>query len=96
MTRLAPEGFKVKGTSTYYDQDGNIRGQWVKTDIDLKRQEEIIREAIEAMKDDIPRLDLIPPATKSFSGNLCSCYVITDYHLSMLSHHEETGARLVI
>src|SRR6185312_6701170 len=30
MTHTVPDGFKVKGVSTYYDKDGKPAGQWVK------------------------------------------------------------------
>ena len=54
MTRTAPDGFHVKGTSTYYDADGNPAAQWVKTSIDQERQEEIMREAVEALSNRMP------------------------------------------
>jgi hypothetical protein len=92
MTRPVPDGFKVKGVSTYYDEEGKVRGQWVKSDIDGERREQVIREAMEAMKEEIPRLQALPGPVSQGGCNLCNCYVITDYHLSMLSHSEETGA----
>lgn len=91
MTRIAPEGFKVKGTSTYYDQDGNIRGQWVKTDIDLKRQEEIIREAIAGLVDEVPRLAPVKHE-QACMDSLCNVYTFTDAHVGMLAWHREGGA----
>jgi len=47
--------------------------------------------AIEALKDDIPRItpSVTPPAGLD---SLLNCYVITDYHMGMLAWHEETGA----
>lgn len=91
MTRPAPDGFTVKGTSTYYDQDGKVRGQWVKTDIDRKRQEELVREALAAMVDEVPRM---APIAKSQAGleNLCNVYTFTDAHVGMLAWHKEGGA----
>lgn len=85
-------GYLVKGVSTYYDAEGNPRGQWVKTRLDAERQAEILKTAIAAMSEDIPRLSAMPHIAAPRNGNLCNCYVITDFHLSMLSHHEETGA----
>ena len=32
MRKIAPPGFVVKGTSTYYDEAGTLKAQWVKTD----------------------------------------------------------------
>jgi hypothetical protein len=92
MTHTLPDGFKVKGVSTYYDEEGKVRGQWVKSSADEARREEMFRAAIDALKDEIPRLEPIPAPSKATAHNLCNCYVITDYHLSMLSHREETGA----
>src|SRR5688572_16809390 len=40
MTRPVPDGYFVKGVSTYYDKDGNAAGQWVKSSIDHERQAE--------------------------------------------------------
>jgi len=49
-----------------------------------------MREAIDALKEDIPRL---PPIQQDFhtNPNLCNTYVITDYHMGMLAWHEECG-----
>ena len=90
MVHVVPDGYIVKGVSTYYNKEGKPSAQWVKSSADAKVQEQIMREAIEAMKEEIPRLQpLEPPA--SFNHQLLNCYVITDYHLGMLSWKEETG-----
>ena len=90
MTHIVPDGYIVKGVSTYYNKEGKPSAQWVKSSADAKAQEQIMREAIEAMKEDIPRLAPIEaPATSN--EQLLNCYVITDYHLGMLSWKEETG-----
>jgi hypothetical protein len=91
MTRTVPDGFKVKGVSSLY-VDGKLSSQWVKSSADDERREQMMRDAIEAMKEEIPRLASMPAPRQELSSNLCNCYVITDYHLSMLSHSEETGA----
>jgi len=33
MTNTVPDGYNVKGVSTLHDSDGNVKGQWVKTNI---------------------------------------------------------------
>ena len=91
MTKVAPEPFIVRGTSTYYDEDGKVKGQWVKTKIDDSKFQQILLETIEAMKEEIPRLDPAPPPPFITQDQLLNCYVITDYHLGMLSWDEETG-----
>ena len=91
MTKVAPEPYIVKGTSTYYGRDGEKRGQWVKTDLDTQRRLELIRAAIEGMVANVPRLPPLPApiATREKLANL---YTFTDYHLGMLAWREETGA----
>jgi hypothetical protein len=92
MTRTVPDGFKVKGVSTYYDDEGKPRGQWVKSQAEQGQQEQILREALEGFKDEIPRLAPMPAPSVLLNGQLCNCYVVTDFHLNALSWHEETGA----
>lgn len=91
MTHTAPEPFIVKGTSSYYNKDGQLAGQWVKTAVDDNKMEVLLREAIEGFKSEIPKVNPTdyPILTNS---RICNCYVITDYHLGMLSWQPETGA----
>jgi hypothetical protein len=91
MTRTVPEGFKVKGVSTYYDEDGKVRGQWVKSSADEETREEARKEAYAAMSQDLPR---VPPTAYTGHGraDLCNLYTYTDYHLGMLAWGVECGA----
>jgi hypothetical protein len=57
MTHPAPPGFSVKGVSTYFDSEGQARGQWVKTSADQEARDAALREAAEAMASEMPRLD---------------------------------------
>jgi hypothetical protein len=90
MTRPVPDAFVVRGVSTYYDKDGNPSGQWVKSRLDDNKFQELLKSAVEGFKDDLPRVSLINPPPLG-NDNLLNCYVITDYHLGMLSWSEETG-----
>jgi hypothetical protein len=91
MVHVVPENYTVKGVSTYYNKDGERAGQWVKSSLDEAKHKEMMLEAIEALKDEIPRISMTeaPPLGH---GYLLNCYVITDYHMGMLAWHEETGA----
>jgi len=86
-----PDGYKVKGKSTLLDSDGNTKIQWVKTEIDKERQEEIMRELCENLTQNIKPWPVIK-APKKADKDLCSVYTITDYHIGAYSWHEETGA----
>lgn len=90
MTKTVPDGYMVRGVSSLYDKDGKLAAQWVKSSINEERQAEIMRAALEAFSEQIPRAAPVPPPVRTLD-QLCNCYVITDFHLSMLSHHEETG-----
>jgi hypothetical protein len=92
MNKTVPDPFVVKGTSTLYDENGKPRLQWVKTSVDQQKAEAARQAALEAMAEELPRLAALPPPAVAGNENLCNCYVITDFHLGMLSHHEETGA----
>lgn len=91
MTRTVPDGFKVKGVSTLYDKDGNQAAQWVKSSADDERRMELMREAVAAMCDDIPKIAPSMPVLGTRS-DLCNLYTFTDYHLGMLAWHKEGGA----
>jgi hypothetical protein len=81
----------IKATSTLYDaQTGEQKLSWVKTDTSKEKIVEMLRESVAAMSDDIPRLPAIK-SPKVVNSQLLNCYVITDYHLGMLSWQEETG-----
>lgn len=90
MVRVVPDPFVVRGISTYYNAEGKASGQWVKSRIEDTKLQEMMRQTIDAMKEEIPRLSALPAPPLS-NDNLLNCYVVTDYHLGMLSWDEETG-----
>lgn len=89
-THPVPDGHKVKGVSTYYNDEGKPLGQWVKSDVDRERQDQMMREAIDAMVSDIKPLPKTK-APKKKANDLLNCYILTDYHIGMLAWGEETG-----
>ena len=91
MTKSVPDGFLVKGVSTYYDEEGKPRGQWVKSSADDQRREEMLREAYAAMAQEIPRAKPAP-APKHIAEKLCNVYTLTDCHVGALAWHREGGA----
>lgn len=91
MKNPAPDGFRVKGVSTYYDKEGAVRGQWVKTQTDHDRAAEIAQQAVDAICEDIPRLDPLPPPVTRTEVDLLNIYTMTDSHIGMLAWGRETG-----
>ncbi len=86
-----PDGLKLKGTSFLHDPNtGEKKIEWVKTTEDKQRKEELIQEALAELKEQIPRETPIVN-TVNANDDLLSCYVLTDYHIGMLSWAGETG-----
>ncbi|WP_209440466.1 hypothetical protein [Paraburkholderia dilworthii] len=88
MTHAVPDGFRVKGVSTAYTDDG-IAIQWVKTERDNDRWEVIMREGFAAMAETLPRVKAAPGPAKTDSS-LCNVYTLTDCHVGMLASAKET------
>lgn len=86
-----PEGFRMGKVTIQRGAAGDIERTWERMCEDKERQLVIMQEAIQAFAEDIPRASLVPgPAVTT--PELLNLYVITDYHMGMLSWHEETGA----
>lgn len=91
MINPAPEGFRVKGTSTLYDDLGNKKIQWVKTTADIDKQKEMIAAVVSSMAQEVT-----PVKPISFDGNcdqsLLNKYIFTDSHVGMTAWHREGGS----
>jgi hypothetical protein len=85
------EGFRVTGTSTLFDGEGNKRATWLKTARDAPGPEEIassIRQAFEDYTPPEPSVWLSEPITDS---DLATIYICADWHVGLLSWKKETG-----
>ena len=91
MTHDVPEGFHLKGVSTYYGDDGKVRGQWVKTQIDREHRLEMLREELTEFAEPFAGASEFaePPAT-SVEDLLC-VYPLGDPHIGMYAWAQETG-----
>jgi hypothetical protein len=87
---IVPDGFKLKGTSTLYDDAGNQRLQWVKTSRDQERQAEFLKEAAEAFASELPRIE--PTTAQPGAEHLLAAYPVGDHHFGMYAWREEAGA----
>jgi hypothetical protein len=91
MKHAVPEGYIVKGVSTYYSEDGSVRGQWVKSALNQNQQQ--IQEAfLEAFKSDIPRISATKFSNKeNIDDALLNVYVYGDPHIGLRTWEDETG-----
>jgi len=85
-----PDGHKIKGVSTFYDEEGRLVRQWVKSQTDEQRQFEILVERLEAAQEGLPRFKPTAPP-KSKDDDLLALATITDFHLGMYAYEAETG-----
>lgn len=85
-----PPGFSVKGTSTLYGPDGDVKGQWVKTRAEDEQRAELAAEAARALAEDIKAQAPIK-APKATQSRLCNVYTMTDCHIGMMAWRAEGG-----
>ena len=85
-----PDGHKIKGVSTFYDEAGLPVRQWVKSQTDEQRQFEILIERMESAVENLPSFKPTA-APKTYDDNLLSLLTITDFHLGMYDWHCAEG-----
>jgi hypothetical protein len=86
----APEGFMLKGTSTYYNKDGEAAGQWVKTTRDMEQLAAAQKASLAAMCEELEPVAAIK-APRSVTTELATLYTMTDCHVGMLAWDKEAG-----
>lgn len=91
MTRIVPDGFKVKGVSSYYNRDGELTGQWVKSSADEERRAEIMREVVAELQAEVRGLAKPVKAPKLTLANSLSSYLIGDAHFGLYAWAKEAG-----
>ena len=87
---VLPDHF-IKGISTNYDGEGNVKQQWVKTDKSKTELLEKIKEAVEGILEPCQSASTLIKKPDNTIDDLLVTYPIADAHLGMLSWHEETG-----
>ncbi|MBV8666757.1 MAG: hypothetical protein JO269_09755 [Burkholderiaceae bacterium] len=90
LTRPVPDGYIVKGVSTYYDAHGRPTGQWVKSAVDPDRLRDMMSEIIAGMLEDLPAIQ-VKPAQLDWQSDVIPWIQIGDAHLGMLAHSSEIG-----
>ena len=91
MHHPAPDGFKVKGVSTYYNDEGQPTGQWVKTTADAERQHQMMQAACEAMAESLAPLPVPKFKARNYDTDVIPWLQIGDAHIGMLAYKYEVG-----
>lgn len=91
MTKTTPPGFHVKGVSTLYGPEGEVRGQWVKTQKDPDDRLAALADAVQALAEPFAGLHEPVPPPALVDADLLAVYPMGDPHFGMLSWALETG-----
>lgn len=93
MQHTVPETHYVKAVSTCYDNEGNIKQQWVKSDSRKENLGMVAEKMVEALLQSNPLPKVKTPKLKSDKVNTdtLTVYPMGDPHLGMYSWVEETG-----
>lgn len=91
MTKTVPEGYRVKGVSTLYGADGEVRGQWVKSQRDEDHKLTQLLDAMSHIADAWQGLAEPVDAPAATNGDLLCVYPMGDPHLGLFAWGLETG-----
>lgn len=91
MTRVVPEPFIVRGISTYYNKEGKASGQWVKTRVDDNKLEEILKEFVLTLAEDIKGLAPITEPPKFSFRDILTVIPMGDPHFGLYAWHQDAG-----
>jgi hypothetical protein len=91
MVRPVPDAFVVRGVSTYYNAEGKASGQWVKSRLDDSKIEEVIRDFVESLAQDIKGLSPLTSAPTINNDSLMCVYPMGDPHFGMYAWWQDAG-----
>ena len=91
MTHAVPDTHIAKGVSTYYNKEGKVSAQWVKSTLKDGAMEEMIRSMVEVMTEDVrgKSPDIRTPAI--VNADLMVVYPMGDPHFGLYAWGKETG-----
>lgn len=92
VTRTIPEPFVPTGVSTFYDDEGKVSRQWVKTAVAKNDQLKNIKAWIEDAVIDLPQFEISPLHPDPVDNtDLMAVYPLGDPHIGMAAYINEAG-----
>lgn len=95
LAPTVPDKHYIKGVSTFLDGAGNVRGQWIKSDVEKARQLQLALDELKAHMAEYRGVGAQPLRTveaASYAGiDKQVSFLLGDPHFGMLSWHLETG-----
>lgn len=92
MKHPAPEGFTVKGVSTLYGPDGDVKGQWVKTQQSAENAQAALEEFAQSLAESVKGLAKPVPSPRYVNDDLLAVYPWGDPHFGMYAWWQDAGA----
>jgi len=87
----APEGYYVKGESTLFDGEGNVKAKWVKTNKEQEERYLAMVKSFTAISEPLRSLANPIPQQANYNDDLLAVYPMGDPHLGMMAWPAETG-----
>lgn len=84
-------GELLKGSSTLYDENGDIKLQWVKSDVEKQTFLNQMKELITDYAENLPQFAKTPYNVTHSSDDLMAVYPLGDPHIGMQAYKEEAG-----
>jgi hypothetical protein len=84
-------GELLKGSSTLYDSEGNVKIQWVKTDVDKQKQIDLLRDVVDGYVEGLPKFKKKVYEKTYASTELMAVYPLGDPHIGMGAYKDEAG-----
>jgi hypothetical protein len=91
MTHAVPDGFHVKGVSTLYGANGEVKGQWVKSKKDEDLKLTLLMDAVQKLAEPFAGKSTKVKEPVNTEADLLCVYPMGDPHLGMYAWAEETG-----
>lgn len=91
MTKMVPEGFRVKGVSSLYDKEGNLTAQWVKSAAEYEDRIEAVLEAVQEISNDFRGMSAPVTMPEVSDEDLLVVIPFGDPHVGMHAWAEEAG-----
>jgi len=86
------QGYEVRGVSTLVDADGQVRGQWIKTDREKADKEQAFIEGIQSALSRFEGKAPKPPPIRENEPQRLTAYPIADLHLGAYAWGAEAGS----
>jgi hypothetical protein len=85
-------GYLMGKVTVQRNADGDVERTWERQSPDREAWYTAMREAVEALKEELPRSTPVPSPKARLLTHLCNLLTFTDYHLGCLAWKDEGGA----